>query len=223
MAKPEKIQWKNQLINLVAIIIGVYIAFFLTAQSSIANGRRQAKAYLSSMATDLGSDIERLTVSTDTLRYYAAVSRSLSKSVVSKKIPTDSLNAMVSSLYLIVPFIPKDNTYQSLLSSGSLDLIEDFQLRSKITELYHEHYGAIRVTDDISNQMRIEMITPYLMKNLKYNAAGLANAAELWQDNMFVNLAFSMQYTMEMKFQLDSTALLRATELRNLLLEELER
>jgi len=221
MAKREKIQWKNQLVNLVAIIMGVYIAFYLTERGSAANERKQARVFLSSMAEDLKEDIKNLTASTDTLRFYVKVSRALARSVLSRKIPNDSLGVMINSLYLIVPFIPKDNSYQSLLSSGNLDLVDDFTTRSKITELYHQHYGSIRVTDGISDQMRIEMITPYLMKNLRFNAAGLMNAEELWRDNMFVNLAFSTQYSLSMKYQMDSTALVHAKELRNLILKEI--
>ncbi|MCZ8215496.1 MAG: hypothetical protein O9262_04610, partial [Cyclobacteriaceae bacterium] len=127
--KSEKIQWKNQFINLLAIIIGVYIAFYLTERSNNANSRRQANAYLASMADDLQSDITELTISTDTLRYIMKVSQALTQSIVTQKISKDSVTAMISSLYLIIPFNPKDNSYQSLLASGKLDAIENFELR----------------------------------------------------------------------------------------------
>lgn len=224
MATQEKIQWKNQVVNLVAIIIGVYIAFYLTERSSSANERKQVQAFLSSMADDLNEDIKSLTSSTDTLKFYVKASQALAHSVIKRQVPgnSDSLSAMINSLYLIVPFIPKDNSYQSLLSSGNLDLVGDFALRSKITALYHQHYGAIRITDGIADQVRIEMITPFLMKSLRFNAAGLTNAEELWRDNMFVNLAFSNQYSLNMKYQMDSTALVHAKELRNLIVKEID-
>jgi hypothetical protein len=223
MAKKEKIQWKNQLVNMIAIIIGVYIAFYLTERSSAANDRKQARAFLTLMADDLDEDIKNLTLSTDTLSFYVKVSRQLANSVITSKLPDDSLNVMINSLYLIVPFVPKDNSYQSLLASGNLDLVGDLKLLGKITELYHQHYGAIRITDDISDRLRVEMITPYLMKNLKFNARGLTNAGELWRDNMFVNIAFSAQYSIAMKYQMDSTALVHAKELRKLIQNEIEK
>jgi hypothetical protein len=219
--KSEKIQWKNQLINLLAIVIGVYIAFYLTERSNNANSRRQAHAYLASMADDLQSDINELTMSTDTLRYMMKVSQALTQSIVTQKINKDSVTDMISSLYLIIPFNPKDNSYQSLLASGKLDAIENFELRKKITELYHQHYGSIKIFDDISNQQRISIITPYLMRTMQFNLSGLANASQLWKDNMFANLAFSMHYGNTMKHTLDSTALVHAKELRSLILKEL--
>lgn len=219
--KSEKIQWKNQFINLLAIIIGVYIAFYLTERSNNANSRRQANAYLASIADDLQSDITELTISTDTLRYIMKVSQALTQSIVTQKISKDSVTAMISSLYLIIPFNPKDNSYQSLLASGKLDAIENFDLRKKITELYHQHYESTKIFDDISNQQRINIITPYLMKNMQFNVSGLANTSQLWKDNMFANLAFSMHYGNTMKYTLDSTALVHAKELRSLILKEL--
>ncbi|GCC53095.1 hypothetical protein SanaruYs_33370 [Chryseotalea sanaruensis] len=219
--KSEKIQWKNQLINLLAIVIGVYIAFYLTERSNNANSRRQAKAYLASMADDLQSDIDELTISTDTLRYMVKVSDALTQSIVTQRIIQDSIGTMISSLYLIVPFNPKDNSYQSLVASGKLDAIENFELRKKITELYHQHYGSIKIFDDISNQQRISIITPYLMRTMQFSTVGLQNASQLWKDNMFANLAFSMHFNNTMKHRMDSTALVQAKELRKLLLAEL--
>lgn len=219
--KREKIQWKNQLVNMVAIIVGVYIAFYLTERSNNANSRKQARTYLISMAEDLKSDIESLSLSSDTLRSVVKVSEALTRSIIKQKINKDSMTLMINSLYLIVPFNPKDNSYQSLLASGKLDAIENVELRSKITELYHQHYGSIKIFDDILNQQRNSVTTPYLMKNMKYTARGLSNAELLWRDNMFGNLAFSMLYTNKMKYDLDATALKHAKALRDLILTEL--
>jgi hypothetical protein len=221
--KKEKVQWRNQLINFIAIIIGVYVAFYLTERSVAANGKRQARAYLTSMADDLQSDINQLTVSTDTLAYFVRVSKTLTRSIQRQRVPEDSLTEVIRSLYLIIPFIPKDNSYQSLLASGKLDAIEDFELRKRITELYHQHYGAIKITDEINNQQRIHLITPYLMENMHFRAGRLANAKALWADNMFANLAFSMQYGMRMKYQLDLVALEQAQQLQRTILAEIEK
>lgn len=224
MAKDkEKIQWKNQTINFLAIIVGVYVAFYLTERSAQATSRKQAKAYLASMADDLGNDIKNLQVATDTIRQVLKVSQTLTRSIATQRIPTDSVQVMINSLYIIAPFTPQDNSYQSLKASGKFDAIDNVELRRKITELYYQHYGAIRITDEISNQQRTALITPYLMKNIRYRASGLQDPEALWKDNMFGNIAFSAQYALLMKHQLDSVALSKAKELHSLLLTELEK
>jgi len=218
--KTERIQWKNQLINFVAIIIGVYVAFYITERSARASKQKQVQYMLSSMADDLEEDIKNLKGSTDTLKFFLKVSKSLANSVAIGHPPKDSINFMINSLSIMLPFVPKDNSFQSLQMSGNFELV-DMKLRKEITELYHQHYGAIRISDNISEQMRIEMIAPFLMQHLQFDANGLKNANELWKNTMFVNLAFSTQYSLRLKYQLDSTAYLHATELRNLLLNEM--
>ena len=153
MAKDkEKIQWKNQTVNLLAIVIGVYIAFYLTERSAQANSRKQAKTYLTSMIDDLEVDIATLSIATDTLASFLKVSRSLTNSIITQRIPPDSVQMMINSLYIIVPFSPQDNSYQLLKSSGKFDAIDNVELRKKITELYYQHYGVIRITDEIASQ-----------------------------------------------------------------------
>jgi len=224
MAKnKEKIQWKNQLVNLIAIIIGVYVAFYLTERSANANSRQQAQTYLSSMVDDLEVDIASLSIATDTLASFLKVSRMLTNSILSQRIPEDSVQMMINSLYLIVPFTPQDNSYQLLKTSGKFDAISDLDLRRKITELYYQHYGAIKVADDLTNQQRTVIILPYLMKNIRYSSTGLHNAEALWKDNMFANLAFSNQFALLMKYQLDSAALVKAKELHAGLLTALKK
>lgn len=219
----EKIQWKNQFVNLLAIIVGVYVAFYLTERSAQANSRKQARTYLASMADDLENDIKNLQTSTDTLVHILKASQSLTKSIITQKIPKDSIQDMIRILYLIVPFSPQDNSYQSLKTSGKLDAIDNNDLRKKITELYYQHYGAIRITDDITNQQRTSLILPYLMKNLQFRANGLQNYEQLWKDNMFANISFTVQYAQAMKYQLDSEALTKAKALKLLILAELEK
>lgn len=224
MAKgKEKIQWKNQLVNMVAIIIGVYVAFYLTERSANANSRQQARTYLTSMVDDLQNDIANLQMSTDTLAVFLKVSAALTNSIVKQRIPSDSVPMMINSLYVIVPFVPQDNSYQVLQSSGKFDAISNVELRKKITELYYQRYGAIRITDEIANQQRNALILPYLMKNIQMHSGGLKNAEILWKDNMFANIAVATQYSLAMKYQLDSLALTKAKELHASLLAELKK
>ena len=224
MAKDkEKIQWKNQTVNLLAIVIGVYIAFYLTERSAQANSRKQAKTYLTSMIDDLEVDIATLSIATDTLTSFLKVSRSLTNSIITQRIPPDSVQMMINSLYIIVPFSPQDNSYQLLKSSGKFDAISKIEIRKMITELYYQHYGVIRITDEIASQQRTALILPYLMKNIQMRSSGLQNAEALWKDNMFANIAFSTQYALVMKHQMGSVALTKAKELHSLLLTNLEK
>src|SRR5690606_3745568 len=123
--------------------------------------RALERQYIQSMLEDLKNDERQLTESTDTLLYYCNLLASLTKHVYSGKIPEDSLSEMIRGLYLYLPFIPRNSTYQTLVASGNIDIVREFSLRQQIVELYHQHYGAIAVVDRLNEQQRTLMINPY--------------------------------------------------------------
>lgn len=215
MEKSEKVQWKNQLVNFVAVVVGVYAAFYLTNWKSNRDERDLEKSYLMSMSLDLKSDIEQLQQSTDTLRYYRSMLATLTRDIYSGRIPgPDSLMTMINGLYLYVPFIPGNSTYQSMLESGNLDVIEDFELRKYITELYHIHYGAIEVVDRLNNEQRANLINPYMFDHFVFGRHGLTNADKLWKEPAFGNLVTSCYYSLNLKLMYDSIALQESKDLK---------
>jgi hypothetical protein len=214
--KRERIQWKNQIINFVAIVLGVYVAFYLTNRKLESDKRALEKQYIQSMLEDLKIDENQLTESTDTLRYYRNLLASLTNYVYSSRIPEDSLSEMIQGLYVYLPFIPRNNTYQTLLASGSIDVIKDFTLRQQIVELYHQHYGAIAVVDRLNEQQRAWLINPYLVRTIQYGSGGrIVNTQELWSSSEFSNIVSACYYSINLKYEYDMAALDKCRALRS--------
>ncbi len=211
----ERIQWKNQIINFVAIVFGVYVAFYLTNRKLESDKHSLEQQYIQSILEDVKTDEHQLTASTDTLSYYRNLLAALTGHIYSGKIPQDSLFEMIQSLYVYLPFIPRNNTYQTLVASGSVDIIKDFTLRQQIVELYHQHYGAISVVDRLNEQQRAWLINPYLIKNIQYGSGGrIANSEALWSNSEFSNIATTCYYYLNLKYEYDSKALEKCRVLR---------
>ena len=202
----ERFQWKNQLVNFVAIIIGVYIAYWLTERSEARQLRAQEQQYLKSFVSDLERDIETLAFQTDTIRYRRRILQHFANELTNKINP-DSLTQKVMVLYLFAPFIPHDNTFESLKASGNLGLIQDFDLRQDIVALYNQYYSAIRLFDQIDLQQRNSMITPYLLKTIGFSFTGDAQHGSYLQDPFFVNMVYTSYYSSSQKILYDSMAL----------------
>lgn len=212
----EKIQWKNQVINFIAIVLGVYAAFYLTNRKLDSDKRALEQQYMQSMLDDLRTDAHQLTASTDTLHYYVRLLASLTSHIYSGKIPQDSLSTMIQGLYVNLAFVPRNNTYQTLVASGSIDIFKDFALRQQIVELYHQYYGAIAVVDRLNEQQRTSIINPYLMKNIKYGSMGrVTNADSLWSDHEFTNIVITCYYFLNLKYENDRVALEKCEALIN--------
>ncbi|MBX2962991.1 MAG: hypothetical protein KF687_10805 [Cyclobacteriaceae bacterium] len=212
----ERIQWRNQIINFIAIVVGVYVAFYLTNQKLENDKGALEQQYIQSMLEDLKTDEQQLTESTDTLLYYRNMLASLTKHIYSGEIPVDSLSEMIQALYVYLPFIPRNNTYQTLVASGSIDIIKDFTLRQQIVELYHQHYGAIAVVDRLNEQQRVWLINPYLIRTIQYGNLGrILNIQTLWSSSEFSNMVTTCYYSINLKYEYDKSALEKCRVLRN--------
>ncbi|GIV35784.1 MAG: hypothetical protein KatS3mg032_0163 [Cyclobacteriaceae bacterium] len=197
-------------------MLGVYVAFYLTNRKLENDKRALEKQYIQSMLEDLKMDEQQLTESTDTLKYYQSLLASLANYVHSNRIPGDSASVMIQGLYVYLPFIPRNNTYQTLVSSGSVDVIKDFALRQEIVELYHQHYGAIAVVDRLNEQQRNWLINPYLIRTIQYGSGGkVVNTQTLWSSSQFSNIVSTCYYSLNLKYEYDKAALEKCRSLRS--------
>lgn len=214
----SSIQWKDHLINFIAVMVGVTIAFYLSNRKESSDREKLEKSSLESVIQDLDRDIAFLTQSTDTL---TALKGKL-KIVVDKlmaNVALENADESFGILFVQLPFIPSDNTYQSLLASGKLDVIEDFSLRKQMTDLYHQQYQIIKIIDQLSSQQKNTLIYPYLMRINPLNIAGIDT-----KDPAFINANLFSYYYLTQKIQYDTLALESARRLRqsvNLKLKEL--
>jgi len=207
----ERIQWKNQVVNFVAIIVGIYIAYYLTNLKETSDLRKQEQFYLAGLEHELQSDINSLKGSVDTLRYYRQVLEKLLGHLNTKKGADSVIDEMINALYIQAPFIPQDNTYKTLLSGG-METLQDFELRKDIVELYNQHYGYIKIVDDLVKSQKEDILLPYMMNKARFTSSGIANR-ELLKENMFINLSFISYYSLVKKIEVDSTAIDRGSEL----------
>ena len=129
----------------------------------------------------------------------------------------DSLFQYLSIYYVQIPFLPADNTYQSLVTSGNLDVIRDFELRKGITELYHRDYEAIRVVDELSSLQKNSLVLPYLM-TLDH---GRTQNINIYDPRFFNASMFSLYYLLQ-KHQQDSIALQNAKALQSRINQKIE-
>lgn len=215
----SSINWKDHLINFVVVIVGVTIAFYLSNRKEGMEKVQLEKSSLASIVTDLDEDIEFLKASTDTLKILKSRIGNFVNDLMTGQAARDSLFEYISIQYVQLPFFPQDNTYQSLVASGKLDVIADFELRKQLTELYHRHYQTIKLVDEMSAQQKNQLILPYLM-TLNH---GHPQSIDI-SDPSFVNSNMYSLYYLTQKLTLDSVALNSAIELKskiNIKLKEL--
>lgn len=149
--KKEKreISWKNKLIDLVVVFIGVSIAFALNNWQQNKNSNVLHQKYLVSLRGDLikdqgviQNDLKRL----DTISF--KIERLIAYSS-GTNISGDSLGYYISGILTQTIFRPNNHTFQSIINSGDITNFGDVNFVKGLGELYNGVYQDIKEHDQI--------------------------------------------------------------------------
>jgi hypothetical protein len=145
----EKIQWKNQFVNLVAVILGVYIAFALNdwqVNKSLSKKRHEA---ILSLKDELLKDKEELTKGLGEIDTLTLKIKGLFRYSEMDSTAADSMNYFMGGILTQQVFNPNNFTFQSLINTGDMGGLSDITFRRDILELYNGHYNTIKDLDGI--------------------------------------------------------------------------
>jgi hypothetical protein len=145
----EKIQWKNKFANLVAVILGVYIAFALNdwqVNKSLSKIRHEA---ILSLKDELLKDKEELTKGLGEIDTLTLKIKGLFRYSEMDSTAADSMNYFMGGILTQQVFNPNNFTFQSLINTGDMGGLSDITFRRDILELYNGHYNTIKDLDEI--------------------------------------------------------------------------
>lgn len=130
-----KYNWLNHLFNFLAVILGVYLAFYINEKAKINQDRNESLILMKSLANDFSEDIKTYE------EYQIPENIQHQKNVENllKLLSTDSLAGIedqLSTIFQLENFAPTTSTYSSMPSSGKLRLIEDLALQKKLSDYY---------------------------------------------------------------------------------------
>lgn len=190
----KKINWLDHTANLLVVILGISIAFYLEGYKEEENNRTQERKYLESLIKDLDTDIQTL----DTLH---AINKRISDALVtlsdaSVGKPYGSDTALMNYTLTIQynpPFAPQLTTYESLKASGKMGLIGSFEVRNEVVELYEQYYRGTNEYDAALNQHIRDFIKPFYMENVTFKTGRSINPDFLPRAE-FRNMIFSYRY-----------------------------
>lgn len=131
----KNIKWLNHIIELVIVILSILIAFSINKCSDNRKVEKREQIYLSSFLEELNEDLPELdTVIIRTKKIERGLEQIID--VMEGDNPNvDSLHHYINDgLFSLYVEDPTTTTFVSLQSSGSLDIIEGFELRKLIVD-----------------------------------------------------------------------------------------
>lgn len=190
----KKINWLDHLIGLLVVIFGITIAFYLNNWNEGRQTKRQEQKILNSLLTELGEDSINLQHLIDTTLYMEKKSSMLIKVFEdSNAVSKDSLFFYLLPLYSYFKFSPRNVTYNSMIFSGKLDIISDFELSKDIISLYNSKYDEVATVDELHRVEVFDLKIHYLHSKIVIGK-NLNLTHAIIKETSFQNYAYGTNY-----------------------------
>lgn len=147
-----KLKWKYAIGEILIVIIGISIAFALNNWKESNANERQKKQYLENLVLDINEEIKQLETNQKNVQDRLKKIQIVLPFLGVKQGNRDSIARHIFKLAMPINFHPESTTYQTLVNSGDMKLINNFQLRRSLEEHYAFHKQVTQ------NYKRIEKI-----------------------------------------------------------------
>lgn len=194
----KKVNWLDHIASLLVVILGISIAFYLESYKEQKSNERLEQKYLQSLIKDLESDIAALDTLQSVNKLISNALVKLSNASTNPTAPRDSIAGFMLGIQYNPPFSAQRTTYESLKSSGQLELISDFELRNEIVELYEQWYwGTSEYDVSLFNHIN-DFLKPFYMNNVYYTGP-FEISDDFLDSSVFRNIIYSYRYLFQAK------------------------
>ncbi len=165
-----KLNWTVHIVDLIVVIIGVTVAFAITNEAENRKGQKEKVVILNAMLSEIDKDI-------DVFEFHQIPVNAKQVAHITRLIDLiDQSNASPDSIKYyfqlgIFPFrnwIITDITFESMKSSGKIDLIYSQELKNSIVQLYTSRLSQSNFIIDTSKDINTDFID-YLIEKVDFS------------------------------------------------------
>lgn len=183
----KKFSIQSVLLEIFIVIVGISIAFWLNNWGEERKERSLEQEFLKTLRSELATDSAAFAYQIGENRENVKRLFSFVKTLREKDYENDSIQWFIGSFLNRNNWIINANTFEILKSGGKLDIIQDFELRTEISQFFRiRTYQTERMLEIIQsfldNQMHV-----YLTKNTDYFIQNSPDRAFV-RDTEFQNL-----------------------------------
>ena len=131
----RKYHWLNHVLNFLAVILGVYLAFYINEKAKANQDRKESRLLMNSLLEDLSEDIrvyEEYQIPVNT-QHRQNVESLLS--LLSTDEP-EGLDSQLPTIFQVENYAPATSTYSSMKAAGKLGLMDDLALQKALVDYY---------------------------------------------------------------------------------------
>lgn len=153
------------LIDLAVVITGVTAAFLLNSAWDKIKRNQLEKKYLASFLNDIESDLKLAQETVESNKQKSDRSKAFIELIKTDSHSADKALEIFQDIATINQFAPKMTTYISIVNSGNLSIMRDFELKEKLIH-YYKSFEEIKLKEKISNDFIFNTAIPYMYKNV---------------------------------------------------------
>lgn len=161
----NKINWLQNLIDLAVVFIGITAAFMLNSWRETRDEKEQEYRYINGIFRDIELDANNLELIIAQNNAKREKFKSFLESYTQNSASKDSAEVIVFEMANIIPFRPQNSAYESLINSGKLNIISDYELRENIVS-YYKDYELLFIKEKLASDYLNSYVVPFIFKNI---------------------------------------------------------
>ncbi|HVX24933.1 MAG TPA: hypothetical protein VHB70_01225 [Parafilimonas sp.] len=172
--------WKEKLgdilIDVAIIVFGITLSLMVERWRENVHERSIEKKFLLGLRVDLQNDIQQLQSDSATYHDLYKGWHYLRNAGMHKiALNRDSAIEYENTLTNTTEFIPNNNRFEALKSSGQFNVIENDSLQNLILDLYQNRIASLKLTTSYITNFKTQQLLPFLSKNMRYNVDNTNN------------------------------------------------
>ncbi|WP_435579391.1 hypothetical protein [Gilvibacter sp.] len=191
MAKSKKIDWLNHGLEFVVVIVGILLAFQLDSCRQEKQNELLVDQHMENLISECKLNLEMVDLA---ITKGENSRKNLNKLLgfIAMEKEWDSINALSMEQLDFVSVYLKRNAYESLIQSGDVRFIKDFELKNDIINLY-EYFRWTDAYDEINLEVFSSYYLPYVMSEFDLFQLS-TQSPETYKDPRFKNALGTMNY-----------------------------
>lgn len=173
----RNINWRDKILDLIIVIIGISVAFQLNNWNDAVNKSETADQYIANFGEENSTNIDELSAALEQSSATYVHIDSLQKILDRNDLSDDRIPGLMASIMMMSEFRAHTSTMENIIASGDFHVIENGELRKQLVATY----GSYKVT------AKLEMLTsdyvnsylvPFLFDHLRLRDLTLMELSE---------------------------------------------
>lgn len=165
--------WLKLILELIAVFVGIMAGFFVNSYQENKAERELEHKYLESFQENLLVDSAQIKTQMAEDQNNLDISRRAAYTMATTKLPRDSALVVLSVIATFNNLNMQDATYESIVNSGNLGLIRDWELREALVN-YYRYQQTMRDVEEVYNEYIVSYVMPSLFESVDLISGELA-------------------------------------------------